>query len=75
MALLRIIGKTCLHPEEGELDIHVNEVGHEGNLCDGAPTAPGEEIVDNPTQSTAAGEDQPRQTEPPHHVLASVPKP
>ena len=64
-----------LQGKEDELKIQVNEVGHEGDLCDGTPPAPGEEIVDNPTQSAAAGEDQPRQADSPHHVAASVPEP
>ena len=68
MALFRINNETCLHPEEGELDIHVDEVGHEGYLGDGSPPTPAEEVVDEASKTTTAGKDEPEETASPHEM-------
>ena len=53
----------------------MNQVGHEGDLGDGAPPVPGEEVVDDASEPAAAGKDEPGEAETPHHVTASVPEP
>ena len=43
----------------------MEEVGHEGDLGDGQPEVPGEEVVDDPPVSTATGESHPGKAETP----------
>ena len=64
-----MICKTCLHPEKDELDIHVDEVGHEGYLGNGRPTSPAEEVVDKASESPTASKDHPEETAGPHVVV------
>ena len=48
-----------LHEEEGPVEVHVNQIGHEGDLGDGCPAWPTEKLGDRPTKTTTAGKDQP----------------
>ena len=50
----------------------MEEVGHEGELGDGQPEVPGEEVVDDPPVAAAAGEGDPHQTETPASLAESV---
>ena len=50
----------------------MEEVGHEGDLGDGQPEVPGEEVVDDSTVSTATGKGDPHQTESPASLAESV---
>ena len=63
---------VLLGQEEEEVPGHVEEVGHEGDLGDGQPEAPREEVVDDPTVSPAAGEGDPHQTEAPGSLAEGV---
>ena len=53
----------------------MNQVCHEGDFGNDAPSRPGEEVVDNASQSSTTGKDKPRQAKAPHQVAACVPKP
>ena len=53
----------------------MNQVGHEGDLGDGSPPVPGEEVVDDASEPAAAGKDEPGEAETPHQVAVSVPEP
>lgn len=46
----------------------MEEVGHEGDLGDGQPEVPGEEVVDDAPISPTAGEGDPGQTETPAYI-------
>ena len=51
---------------------HVEQVGHEGDLGDKGPEAPGEEVIDNPSIALDTGEHDPGEAEAParlHHGL------
>ena len=48
---------------------HVEEVGHEGDLGDGGPHAPGEEVIDDATVSPDTGEGDPGE----HQTPAELP--
>lgn len=50
------------------MDIHVDEVGHEGYLGNGSPPTPAEEVVDEASKTTAACKDEPEETASPHEV-------
>ena len=50
----------------------MEEVGHEGDLGDGQPEAPGEEGVDDPPVAPAAAEGDPCQTESPASLAGGV---
>ena len=50
----------------------MEEVGHEGDLGDGQPEVPGEEVVDNPPVAATASEGHPHQTESPASLTESV---
>ena len=43
----------------------MDQVGHEGDLGDGVPEAPGEEVVDDPAIPSGAGEGDPHEAEAP----------
>ena len=43
-----------LQEEEVPVERHVEQVGHEGDLRDGQPELPGEEVVDDSTVAPAA---------------------
>ena len=61
-----------LQQEEVEVEGQVEEVGHEGDLGDGQPEAPGEEGVDDPPVAPAASEGDPHQTEAPGSLAVCV---
>ena len=67
-----VVEGVGLQQEEVEVEGHVEEVGHEGDLGDGQPEAPGEEVVDDPPVATAASECDPEQTEAPAGLAVSV---
>ena len=48
-----------LHEEEEEVEVHVNQIGHEGDLGDWCPAWPSEKLVDWSTKTATAGKDQP----------------
>ena len=50
----------------------MKQVGHEGDLRDGQPEVPGEEVVDDPPVPPAAGEGDPHQAETPASLAESV---
>ena len=49
----------------------MEEVSHEGELGDGQPELPGEEVVHNPPISPAASEGDPEETEAPSRLPES----
>ena len=54
-----------LQEEEVPVERHVEQVGHEGDLRDGQPELPGEEVVDDSTVTPAARKSHPGKTEAP----------
>ena len=70
-----MICKTCLHPEKDELDIHVDEVGHEGYLGDGGPESPGEELIDQSAVSPDTGECDPGEHQSPAELEEALIRP
>ena len=67
-----VVDRVGLHQEEIEVEGHVEEVGHEGDLGDGEPEPPGEELVHDPPVPPAAGEGDPHETETPGSSAAGV---
>ena len=67
-----VVHGVGLQEEEVPVERHVEEVGHEGDLGDGQPEAPREEVVDDPAVAPAAGEGDPHQTEAPGSLAEGV---
>ena len=67
-----VVEGVGLQQEEVEVEGHVEEVGHEGDLGDGQPEAPGEEVVDDPPVAPTAGECDPEQAETPAGLAGGV---
>ena len=66
-----VVDTVGLGQEEEVVPGHVEEVRHEGDLRDGQPELPGEEIIDDTSVSAAAGESHPEQTEAPGGLAES----
>ena len=48
-----------LHEQEDPVEVHMYQIGHEGDLGDWCPGWPGEKLGDWPTKTTTTGKDQP----------------
>ena len=67
-----VVDVVLLAEEEDEVPAHVEEVGHERYLRDWQPEAPGKEIIDDTTVSSAAGKSYPEQAEAPGRLAESI---
>ena len=69
------VDRVGLEEEEVPVEGHVEEVGHEGDLGDGLPEAPGEEVIDDTPVPSAAGEGHPHEAETPPSLAEGVERP
>ena len=67
-----VVHGVGLQEEEVPVERHVEQVGHEGDLGDGQPEAPGEEVIDDSPVAPAAGEGDPGKAETPGSLAISV---
>ena len=56
---------VVLHGEVVPVEGHVEQVGHEGDLGDGGPQSPGEEVIDRSPVSLHTGKHHPAEAETP----------
>ena len=59
------IDQLYLHGEVLPVGGHVEQVGHEGDLGDGGPESPGQEVIHRAAIALHAGEGDPAEADPP----------